>query len=59
MTWHDVITFHMDDVYNQHIHLHPLTIHIKFATIHQYLQLCYKPLQSVMWQHNTFLKIMF
>jgi hypothetical protein len=43
---HDVITFHMDDVYGQHIHLHPLTIHIKFATIRHYLQLCYNPLQS-------------
>jgi hypothetical protein len=30
---HDVITFHMDDVYGQHIHLHPLNIHIRFATM--------------------------
>ncbi len=58
MTYHDVITFHMDDLYSQYIHLHPLTIHIKFVTTHHYLQLCYNPLQSAMWQHNNIFKIL-
>jgi hypothetical protein len=49
----------MGDVYGQHIHLHPLTIHIKFATIRHYLQLCYNPLQSAVWQHNNLFLIMF
>jgi hypothetical protein len=56
MTYHDVITFHMDDLYGQHIHFHPLTIHIKFVTTHHYLQICYNPLQSAMWQHNNIFK---
>jgi len=55
---HHVITFHMDDVYSPHIHFHLLTIRIKFSATHHYLQLCYNPLQSAMWQH-TFFKIMF
>ncbi len=59
MTEHGVFTFRIDDVYIPHIHLHPLTIHIKFATTHHYLQLCYNPLQNAMWQHNNFLKIKF
>lgn len=54
MTKHDVITFHMDHVYGQHIHPH-LTIRIKFAISHHYL-LCCNPLQSAQWQHNNFLK---
>jgi hypothetical protein len=43
----------MDDVYIQHIHLYLLTIRTKFASSHYYLQLCYNPLQSAMWQHNN------
>jgi hypothetical protein len=43
----------MDDVYDQHIHFHPLTIHIKFTTTHHYLQLYYNPLQITMWRHNN------
>ncbi len=59
MTYHDVITLHIDNVHGRHIHIHPLTIHIKFATTNHYLQLCYNPLQSAMWQHNKKVIIMF
>jgi hypothetical protein len=59
MIYHDVITLHTNDVHGQHIHLHPLTIHIKFATTNHYLQLHYNPLQSAMWQNNNKFEIMF
>jgi hypothetical protein len=50
----------MDDIYGQHIHFHPLTIHIKFPTIHHYLQLYYNSLQIAMWQdNNNFLDYVF
>jgi len=55
MISHDIITFHVDDVYGQHIHPHPLTIHIKFATSHHYLQLCYNPLPNAMCQHYIYI----
>jgi hypothetical protein len=31
MTHHDMTKWTMDDVYSQHIHVHPLAIHITFA----------------------------
>jgi hypothetical protein len=31
MTQHDVTKWTMNDVYNQHIHVHPLTICVTFA----------------------------
>jgi hypothetical protein len=49
-----IITFHMDDVYGQHIYLYLLTKHIEFATRPHYLQLCYIKLQNAMCQHNNF-----
>jgi len=48
-----------DDLYGQHIHFHPLTIYIKFATTHHYLQLRYNPLQNATWQHNNFFYYVF
>jgi hypothetical protein len=32
MSQHDVTKCTMDDVYSQHIHIHPLTIRITFTT---------------------------
>jgi hypothetical protein len=49
---YDVITFHIYDVYGQHIQLYQLTNHIKLTTNDHYLQQCYNPLQSAMWHKN-------
>jgi hypothetical protein len=33
MIQYDITKWTMDDVYGQHVHVHPLTIRITFATI--------------------------
>jgi hypothetical protein len=42
MIQYDITKWTMDDVYGQHVHVHPLTIRITFATIKYPHLICFK-----------------